>query len=277
MITDEQKRLQELEYKIAIFTAQYNEDKRKLLEIETLKNDLFSLKEENQRLSTAISKNVSSIAVVSQDISKKDAEQQKEISLHSQTVTALESSIAEISNALSNQRTYVDATKKSLLEITTTLSKEAAENRVQWGDSVVTFRVDLAHMGQEIKALMAKIEALKSQIATRDIEIAEHDENLIISLGEKVRAIGITYDAKISKLEQTFTDRIKASRQEIPTFTDYGPQIAEIKKDLAVVLNIVHNTSIQSPDQDKTSAKIKTMERSIAQIYELLKKYEPGS
>jgi hypothetical protein len=37
---------------------------------------------------------------------------------------------------------------------------------------------------------------------------------------------------------------------------------------------VVHTTSSGHPEQEKVNAKIKTMETSIAQIYELLKKYE---
>jgi hypothetical protein len=43
---------------------------------------------------------------------------------------------------------------------------------------------------------------------------------------------------------------------------------------MAVLLTAVHTTSKDAPEQSKIDVKVKLMEKSIAQIYELLKKYE---
>jgi hypothetical protein len=71
---------------------------------------------------------------------------------------------------------------------------------------------------------------------------------------------------------ETFAKIDELSKKESP---HYDQQIADIKKDLAPLLAFVHTSSTTvNPAQDQMQDKIKTMEKSIAQVYELLKKYQ---
>jgi len=103
------------------------------------------------------------------------------------------------------------------------------------------------------------LEAHYSQIENVKCSISDLDSKLTQKIGESVTGLA-------SKMQDI----------KMPEVKNYDSQIAEMKKDIITILGLVHSTASQNPDQTKLNEKIKTMENSIAQIYNLLKKYENG-
>lgn len=161
------------------------------------------------------------------------------------------------SDHLSNKSNISDIDSRSL-----NLSKDIQQLKqviANLNSSQQVSQVDIKNLAQAIDKINASFSSLMEEKVKMVMDAESRCNN-------KIKFLSAILTKSISDLKDSIAQTISKG--------SYDGQIAELKRDMATVLSVVHSTASNSPDSAKMEAKVKTLETSIAQIYELLKKYE---
>ena len=118
----------------------------------------------------------------------------------------------------------------------------------------------------------SKFTELQGKSAALQAKLDDHDNSFSL-LSNNMQTMQSALSFRLDNILNEIMPLLKPKETVAPK--SYDAEIAEIRKDIAAILSIVHSTASQAiPPAPKVDDKIKAMETAIAQIYGLLKKYE---
>lgn len=271
MITLTEKRLRELESRIPQYEA-------KIADLESKSDAHIALPKEiadvKALLNDFITKTTAGATVVSDSVEKHgrdDNAMAKTIALHTEQLRTHQDAI-ECSNVNINGHTSkIDSVKDQLGQYRTGL-QDTRDRILSLSASFDECRQNMKQLNLAINTVQSKANSSQGDSTAALSKLEEHDRAF-----EKHEVILKTMSTNqlqtlngLSSLEARF-DRL----QNPAAPKSYDAEIAEIRKDIAAILVVVHSTASQAiPPPAKVDDKIKAMETAIAQIYGLLKKYE---
>lgn len=276
MITLTEKRLQELEQRIPVLLADIAEKQKKMQEIYTFPNDLAEMRKVHENLSKLLKDHVE------RSMSGFDAFNQKSANLD-QRMASLSKGIEDIQIAIGNFKNAVDGHIAGMTDVRAkvhALIHTVADTKSKDNLEASSLKHDalIEDLSKAVKSAHAKINGIGADSAYALNKLKNHADKIDANSDELMRVFNILH-GKIDQKDKDISDlREKISQVDqkaVQNPRDYDSQIGDIKKDLASILTVVHTTASASPDTSKLDAKIKVMENNLAQIYALLKKYEP--
>jgi chromosome segregation ATPase len=277
VITITEKRMQELESRIPILHAHIESQQEKMAKIdafahviEQIQIDLHKLHDKMHQFLVQNKESNLSFSLTIQQFNKNLNEDHE-------SILEIKKSIVNISN-LATQNSTIQSNHKLLMnELNDNQNKE--KSRVSDMEKVLMTRVSSLEdkMIAAQNAVQQAANSVEKQSAAWKEQVKLHDD-LMKSVEKELKEHKQVSMDKLAQLSLDMNNQLKAAFEGVSKASeksiDYSDQIADIKKDLASVLSVVHVTATQSPDQEKANAKIKAMENNIAHVYELLKKCE---
>lgn len=274
MMTLTEKRLREIEGRLVAYEDSLNELLIKFKSVADLSAHLVSIEEESQRQAKAIPVVESRIADLNNRFSFK--------------IDGLNKSVVDNANILSGYVATLEDLKKkqlavesSLVPIRSTvldLQKELSGLKASLSDiqaSIEPIRSNVSSIQRSDALAHEKIEQVKKEVATISVSIVKHNDLFVMNTDDK-RRMDEANASKIRAIQSEYSAKIKALSDQLAAMVaprNYDEEIADMKRDLATILAVTHTTA-KSQDESKISDKVSTMEKAIAQIYTLLKKYE---
>lgn len=270
MMTLTEKRLQELEHKVAVACAKMNEYDEKISEYKKYSEDLSkaiasyrelenSIKLLRNELITTIKENLLKINKSYQDFNEFTEKCQPYFndfdSLKNDYAVFTNTSKKYQSENTEKCRNIEDISNKNGISIVDIYKKisEMSENQIKY--SALT---------QEFKD---KISAIETKIMSSQSQFQEVLTDNISKIDKRLNYIACETNEKINKIPKSYpemTDQLNICSNEING----------IKSDISIILSTLSQKITQKPNDDYHAEKIKSIESSISQIYTLLKKYE---
>lgn len=269
MITLTEKRLRELEGKLAILVAEFDG-------IKAHKN------EEKPKETFPEIKIMQSAILVSQDLVGQNRRDIEKFNLSIQSeIQRIAASVKECLAITAGQQATLDRQHER--------EKENAAN-IAYLVGILPKVIHDVSVLEGITRDQEKRIANLQEYAKKSFEFAQSSKADITAVGQELSS-WIKTIQDVSKTSFESTDKVRKDLQFLKSditvnlaslakeigdkkIINYDEDIASLRKDLADVLKVVHTFASQSPDQTKIDDKVKTMEKAIAQIYGLLKKYE---
>lgn len=272
MITLEEKRLQELEGRIPVYEATIGELKKKLDEVNAFPKDIAEAKEKIKVFRSDLDHLYNTYNQKINELNGSCAQLKSIITSHESTMQAhqgLIDGLSDVANMLSGKSNECKAqAEKARVDI---LDVKEKMNRLK--DESEGHNRGLNQLTQNINNVQTKANNAQLDATSALNKTVDHDLNL----EKHVKSIQSLMDSRIQQGIEIARLMVRLDSLPVQAQTQaksYDTEIAEIRKDIAVILSAVHTTAIQVPDNSQVNEKIKTMETAIAQVYGLLKKYE---
>lgn len=275
MITLTEKKLKEFENKFSLSINQIKEIQEQILLINKFNFDLNnSLKD---------------ISKVFKNYDFIDTETEKKFNQINSVILNFTNSIKQLQIRLDDSDTII----KHYSEILVNFKNIHSDNEIKFKElssnikSLINSQNIFIDQNEKLKSENNKIQDFKNIYIANNNNILEYIKNLenkinklesenifikkeSIKIEEKIKSIFENLDKLIdSKINKIIEAIPKQNSQET-----YKNQIDDVKKDISTILKLVYGSISQNPEQEKINSKMKIMENSIAQIYEMLKKYE---
>lgn len=110
-----------------------------------------------------------------------------------------------------------------------------------------------------------------------NLSLSQNKQNLkkIEDLEEQLKKSNCYHESNIDGIRKNVIDYLQSMKENTPESPkSYDDEISSLRKDVNSVLETSASIKNISQYQDQMSAKMKVMERSLAQVYTLLKNYE---
>ena len=270
MISLIEKRMIELESKIPILVVQVENHQKMIKENFSFSNDLAELKDLYLSLNSILKSNGDKFNDSFGNSNEKILDIYKKIEELFSSIANVISNVNGKTNQISNITKIVhdfSTLHDPIIPKVDNLSIQSDSHK----KSIESLKQDLDNLVRKSDSLQRDQSLLNGLINSHGIKFNE--------IGQEIAKALETFENRLEKFSLEMNHKFKERMDEpknIPIQKDYDPQISDMKKDIALILNLVQNSSSQGPDQEKLNAKIKLMENSIAQMYTLLKKYENG-
>lgn len=272
MITLTEKRLQELERKIPEFIAKIAEQQNKMIEIFNFPNDLDEMRKNCQVLSQNIKDYLSKFFDMQNASESKLIDIQKTEKSHAETIVKLkeaDQSMDVILKALAGEMPVVH---QNVLDLSS--RHDLTVKRIE------KLEARAKEFSIEIESICQNSKIHVENLVKHSMQIKDQKEE-----SDRISVLMIKMQDVITKMKTDFHQQTHCFTLEISKLCvelaqvkaiepkSYDSEIVEIKKDIISILSLMHPTT-QIPDQSQWE-KVKSLENHVAQIYALLKKYEP--
>jgi DNA repair exonuclease SbcCD ATPase subunit len=272
-----EKRLDELEARIPVYLVQINDQQKTMQKMFDFPNDLSSVRDMCESLTALLKSHIelsnTNVAKASSQISSSD----KKLSSNVDDVASMKEKIQEMSKSISTHNASLNELNRNLNSLKDSHSgtREKVDNQSK---AYSTLAGDVKNMtgiissGSDFQsASQVQSKTTMSALRTHDDKFEEINQKLITMASGFNRLLEDSLKKASLELKAKMNER---SEIVLPTVKNYDPEISDIKKDIAMILQVVHATASKEPQSDAMNDKVKTLEKSIAQIYGLLKKYE---
>jgi chromosome segregation ATPase len=272
MITLTEKRLRELENHIAVYEATLSTLRDKLLQADTFPDAISAIKSDLTELRSALSTTDRDLRT-ERKLDLNAWNQTKEnIDCNSNNIARLEKCISNVDSIVHSHTVEFDKLKANIQELLNKnvailgLISESHNDSKLIKANIKDMELKLARIESQGHYHTDSINKLQQIIDSQKTTISGYDTFL-----ERYKTI---VSAKLDTLESRF-NTLNSAKPAEPT--NYDAPIATIKKDLATILSLHQNlsTHISEPPSSKITDKVAILEKSIAQIFAILKKYEP--
>jgi chromosome segregation ATPase len=275
MITITEKRLQELEHRIPVYEATIAQLNLKLQAVNTFPEDIQSLKEICKQVVADMKGHTSSVSLLRTELSNTANNLKGQDELFSKSLTDIERQISSSNTNLDNMVSYFNEIKRQFADLLQSFAQVKSDiESLKKSDAKI--ESDSKNVASNLLAYTQNADLFKKAA----VDTTAFSSSVAVKFDEQkdqIRYLKEATQTSLMDLQRLITSNVVDLERKIPKQTEtknYDLEIADLKKDMAVFLEAVHTTSKEVPNQSKVDAKVKTLEKSIAQIYELLKKYE---
>lgn len=272
MISPNEKRFREIENKIAIYQTLINEQKEKLSTPVTFPAEIAQLRNFLEALSNKVDDHFFQFNQLASTRDKTIVNDQHRFEF-------IDKAINEVNSVLDGLSRQIESLGKVSTEIRYYIENIDKENAV------------VKTKNLEINKRLSEIESKQQFLSTfsNNLQGLIHDqknkitilENKNESLQESFRSnkeiqnkFRIDFENTAASLKENILD-LTSRIDGLPVIQNNDEQFSAIKNDVAKLSEKIEKLSQENPEQEKINTKIKSLEISVAQIYQLLKKFEP--
>lgn len=272
MITLNEKRLRELEQRIPIYEATIAELKKKLEQVYAFPIEITELKKKNMSMAESMVNLVIEFGAYNQNnhvIFKTIADK---LETHSNLLKEFRSGLGNIDSIVGGHTAHIadirrqyDAFQKRYEDILKDIrgliqTQVKQQNDIKTSQNAYELLQSIVNINRNtLDNIPSSVENLAEKMSKN---FGDHVQTMS-DLGKDIQGIKNQIAYQVSNLSS-----------KMPEEKNYDAEIAEMKKDIGAILNLLHTTATAVPDQSPIDDKVKAMEKSIAQIFTLLKKYE---
>lgn len=274
MITLTEKRLRALEARMQKYEDDILELKKVAQTVNTLQNDVMLGKNASVKLLDNYVESHSKLIKKQNELEGKLREIQATccaVQLSVEEAKKVDAALVEAQENLLISNVSIKQIIRSIPGDIEALKKELAGT----GDKFGAIKNSIDVLQKSVVKAQTRAENAQEDATNALNKTLEHSASLIQNgMAKDIMAEGIQTNFRnlSTRMEQRFVEVDK--KLCAPNLQkDYESQITEIKKDIATILSVTHSTA-KVQDESKLNDKVSTMEKSLAQIFMLLKKYE---
>jgi chromosome segregation ATPase len=272
MITLTEKRIKDLENKASEYEVRISNLKKNLEEFTSFPQEFEVFKSLCKVLREQLDTNIGLTHKGQAELAKQAGHlhdtllvHTEDLRKHKDAIDCVNVNIATLSGQIEEGKTKLE---KLALDGKLTLTKlNLVETSLQVHEKIVRKLDEFSDIASyKLNALQAQSSALFSKSSENENDL----KNLQIANKTSIDSLNVYIGNATNDL------RLQIEKLPVPILPkSYDAEIAEIRKDIAETLALLHSTASKTlPPAPKVDEKIQAMETAIAQIYGLLKKYE---